>query len=187
MKNILICNQKGGVGKSTIADNLAWSLERSKIKYNFYDLDAQGGVIHKTQEVEGSEYSIIDTPGSVQPDLGKWVEAADVIVIPTGIGVNEVGPLQNTMEHVKNHAKCPVIYVINFVNNFKTAKAFEGWLYDSVGKATVIKLPRSEPLAQAALQGKSIVEYKKRDKAAKAILEICNAVRKAVGIKPEKI
>ena len=187
MKNILICNQKGGVGKSTIADNLAWSLERSKIKYNFYDLDAQGGVIHKTQEVEGAEYSIIDTPGSVQPDLGKWVEAADVIIIPTGIGVNEVGPLQNTMEHVKNHAKCPVIYVINFVNNFKTAKAFEGWLYDSVGKATVIKLPRSEPLAQAALQGKSIVEYKKRDKAAKAILEICNAVRKAVGIKPEKI
>lgn len=187
MKNILICTQKGGAGKSTIADNIAWSLERSGIKYNFYDLDAQGGVIHKTTEVEGAEYSIIDTPGSVQPELGKWLDAADVVVIPTGIGANEIGPLQKTMAHVKNHAKCPVIYVINFVNNFKTARAFEEWLLSETGKAPVLKLPRSEPLAQAGIHGMSIVEYKKRDKAAKAIVEICNAVRKAVGIKPEKI
>ena len=33
MKTVLVCNQKGGVGKTLIADELAFALERSKICY----------------------------------------------------------------------------------------------------------------------------------------------------------
>ena len=40
MKNILVCNQKGGVGKSLIADELAFSFERSGIPVSFFDLDS---------------------------------------------------------------------------------------------------------------------------------------------------
>lgn len=50
MYNILVCNQKGGVGKSLIADELAFSFERSGIPLNFYDLDSQGGTIHRSQK-----------------------------------------------------------------------------------------------------------------------------------------
>ena len=50
MKNILICNQKGGVGKSLIADELAFSFERSQIPLSFFDLDRQGGTIHQTAQ-----------------------------------------------------------------------------------------------------------------------------------------
>ena len=32
-------NQKGGVGKTLIADELAYALERDEIPFNFYDLD----------------------------------------------------------------------------------------------------------------------------------------------------
>ena len=39
MKTVLVCNQKGGVGKTLIADELAFALERDKIRFNFYDLD----------------------------------------------------------------------------------------------------------------------------------------------------
>ena len=46
MVNILVCNQKGGVGKSLIADELAFSFERSGVPVSFIDLDAQGGTVH---------------------------------------------------------------------------------------------------------------------------------------------
>ena len=48
MKTILVCNQKGGVGKSLVADEIAFSFERSGIPVSFYDLDTQGGTLHKT-------------------------------------------------------------------------------------------------------------------------------------------
>lgn len=50
MKTILVCNQKGGVGKSLVADEIAFSFERSGIPVSFYDLDAQGGTLHRTRE-----------------------------------------------------------------------------------------------------------------------------------------
>ena len=45
---ILICNQKGGVGKTLIADELAFAFERDNIPYSFFDLDNQASTMHKT-------------------------------------------------------------------------------------------------------------------------------------------
>ena len=39
MKTILVVNQKGGTGKTTICDELAFACERAGIVYDFYDLD----------------------------------------------------------------------------------------------------------------------------------------------------
>ncbi len=47
MKTILVCNQKGGVGKSLVADEIAFSFERSGIPVSFYDLDTQGGTVRE--------------------------------------------------------------------------------------------------------------------------------------------
>lgn len=68
MKNIVICNQKGGVGKTLISDELAFLFEKDEIKINFYDLDQQGGTLHKTQESEDAAVSIIDTPGALMSE-----------------------------------------------------------------------------------------------------------------------
>ena len=65
MKNILICNQKGGVGKSLIADELAFSFERSQIPLSFFDLDRQGGTIHQTAQRVQAQAAVIDTPGAL--------------------------------------------------------------------------------------------------------------------------
>ena len=49
MKTIRVCNQKGGVGKSLVANEIAFSFERSGIPVSFYDLDTQGR--HVAQDV----------------------------------------------------------------------------------------------------------------------------------------
>lgn len=61
MKTILVCNQKGGVGKSLVADEIAFSFERSGIPVSFYDLDAQGGTLHRTREADGAQVALVDT------------------------------------------------------------------------------------------------------------------------------
>ena len=58
MKTILVCNQKGGVGKSLVADEIAFSFERSGIPVSFYDLDAQGGTLHRTREADGAQVAL---------------------------------------------------------------------------------------------------------------------------------
>ena len=60
MKTILVCNQKGGVGKSLVADEIAFSFERSGIPVSFYDLDAQGGTLHRTQEADGAQVAVVE-------------------------------------------------------------------------------------------------------------------------------
>lgn len=184
MKTVLICNQKGGSGKSTIADNIAWSLERTNTPYNFYDLDGQGGVIHQTNEQPGAKVAVIDTPGALQPDLLKWIEAADCIVIPTKTTMLDVKPLQRMMDLVSK-AKCPVIYVLNGWNRFRAAAGFEEWFSETVGKAVVVKVPQSEQIAQAAAYGVSVVDYAPKTPAGQAMLEVCNAVRKAIKLPEE--
>ena len=44
MKNILIINRKGGVGKTLVSDELAFALDAKNVPYCFYDLDGQGGM-----------------------------------------------------------------------------------------------------------------------------------------------
>ena len=74
MKTILVCNQKGGVGKSLVADEIAFSFERSGIPVSFYDLNTQGGTLHKTHEADGAQVAVVDTPGALQEALADWLK-----------------------------------------------------------------------------------------------------------------
>ena len=80
MKNILIINRKGGVGKTLVADELAFALDAKNVPYCFYDLDGQGGTLHEPVEMDNADVSIIDTPGSLQGEMGEWVKDADVVI-----------------------------------------------------------------------------------------------------------
>jgi len=181
MKSVLICNQKGGSGKSTIADNLAWSLERTGTPYSFYDLDGQGGVVHETAEAPDAAVAIIDTPGALQPQLREWITEAGVILIPTKMTRMDMQPLQRMMALVRT-AGCPVLYILNGANRFRAAAAFEEWFREAAGEAEILKLPQSEQIVQAAAYGISVVEYAPKSPAAAAMLDIVNAVWSKLGL-----
>ena len=64
MKTIVLVNQKGGVGKTTFADEIAWGLERRGREVGFINLDPQGGASHEQKTVEGEKaVTVVDTPG----------------------------------------------------------------------------------------------------------------------------
>ena len=109
MKTILVCNQKSGVGKSLVADEIAFSFERSGIPVSFYDLDAQGGTLHQTNEVKDAEVAVVDTPGALQ---------ADVVVIPTRMASRDIEPLMRMRKAVFKHSKAKIVYVMNGWNRF---------------------------------------------------------------------
>ena len=186
MKTILICNQKGGVGKSLIADELAFSFERTGTAMNFYDLDSQGGTIHKSSKTEEAQASVIDTPGALQKELGNWMQASDVIVIPCRTTSRDIEPLMRMMDAVqKNASGKPVIYVLNGFNRFRASRDFLAWFRKNIGDKTVLILPQSENFVQAGAYGKSVVEYAGKSKAAEAMLTLINEIRASAGLPGE--
>lgn len=82
MKTILIANQKGGCGKTLVVDELAFSFDRTDVKYSLYDLDGQGGIIHEPKVIDDADYAIVDTPGYISDNLGELIQGADLIIIP---------------------------------------------------------------------------------------------------------
>lgn len=185
MKNILVCNQKGGVGKSLISDELAFSFERSGIPISFYDLDSQGGTIHRSREREDAQVGIIDTPGVLQQRLKDWIAEADMIIIPTRTTSRDIEPLQRMQKAVRG-VDGPILYVLNGWNRWRASRDFLEWFRGTVGDALICKLPQSEQFVQAGAAGVSIVEHARRGPAVRATLELCNAVRKLVGFSAEK-
>ena len=83
MKTIVLVNQKGGVGKTTFADEIAWGLERRGREVGFINLDPQGGASHEQKTVEGEKaVTVVDTPGYLNDKLGGCVEGADIAIVP---------------------------------------------------------------------------------------------------------
>ncbi len=187
MKTVLVCNQKGGVGKSLIADEIAFSMERSGIPMSFYDLDQQGGTLHEQKIVDEAEVAILDTPGALQKDLVNWLQMADIIIIPTRTTIRDVAPLMHVVDAVEKNAKrsAKIFYVLNGYNRFKSTKKFMEWFDSNKFNDTIITLPQAEAYPQAGVEGMSVIEYAPGSKAAESMKALVNEVREALGLEKE--
>ena len=178
LKTVLVCNQKGGVGKTLISDELAFALERDDIPHNYYDLDTQGGAMHRPTEQEGAVVQIIDTPGAIQADWIKWVEAADMVIVPTKLTQRDVPPLQTMIQMLEPYkGKKPVLYVLNGWNRYKASKDFTDWFAEQYPDLRSAILCQSEMFNYAAALGGSIMDYKADSLPAQQIAAISAIVK----------
>lgn len=180
MKSILFANQKGGVGKTLLADETAFHLEKD-YKVSFLDLDQQGGAIHETKEVSEADFCIIDTPGALQADMREWIKEADVVVIPTNCNRHDMIPLERMMEIAADFEKEKFIVVFNRWNRFSGTAEFINWFSLSYPGIKTMLVPMSVALTDAAARGISISEYKPKHKAAAAIDDLNKLIFKALG------
>lgn len=184
MKTILICNQKGGVGKTLIADELAFALEKDEINYTFFDLDQQGGSLHENHEDDNSQVQVIDTPGALQKDLKKWMEAADYIVIPTMMSNRDMQPLINTLEIYNSiKDKSPALVVFNRWKKTNIAKDFTTWFDAAYPDISTAILCDATAFNDAGARAISIEKYKASSNGAKQIREIYSIIKHELKLK----
>ncbi|MEJ5148844.1 ParA family protein [Sphingobacterium sp. MYb388] len=113
-KIITIAHQKGGVGKSTLALNLAYSFGRN-VRTALTDTDPQGSIVQLQEIATGidilpyerhtlqSDYDVIfvDTPPYIIETMRPIFLQSDLVIIPTKAGVPDIMAIRATIDLVK--------------------------------------------------------------------------------------
>lgn len=181
MKRIVFCNQKGGVGKTLLADETMWHFEEI-CNASFLDLDMQGGACHTTSEKDPeAQIQIVDTPGALNSNMTEWMNQADLVIIPTNCNRHDMIPLQRMMELAAEHPKEKFIIVFNRWNRFTGTAEFINWFNVSYAGYKTFLLPNSVALTDAAARNISITKFKPKHKAAQAINDFMSLLEKEIG------
>ena len=185
MKKILICNQKGGVGKTLISDELAFMFEADQIPISFYDLDQQGGTLHETIENPDAAVEIIDTPGALQSELHTWIEAADFIIVPTLTSNRDAAPLERMLQIIEKHKKpeAQLIVILNRYNTYNITKDFSNWFNVRFPEIRTSILSDSTDFNQASARGLSVQAYRRNGKGARQMLELYGFIKTQLNLK----
>ena len=188
MKTILVMNQKGGVGKTLIANELAFALERDHIPFNFYDMDGQGSSLHKTSKMDDAEVQIVDTAGFLNEKMNEWIEHADFIVIPTMMSAENMQPLTRMIEICDKYKDTkPVLYIFNRANRFSVTRDFIEWFNKNHPELRTATLSETIAFAQSGYQRMSVVEYQPNNKGSKDIEKIYSIIKYELNLKERTI
>lgn len=187
MKNVLILSRKGGVGKTLIADSLAFKCEEAGIPYNFIDMDGQGSSIHETSLRDDAVIQIIDVKGSLQDEMLKWIENADFVIVPTLLNSSEQKPLQSMIEILEPFkGKKPTLYVFNRWTRYNSTKEFISWFNQNYPDLKTAVISDTTAFNQACALGISIEEYQSSNIGCKQIDFIFSSVKYELNLKDKR-
>ena len=186
---MLVVNRKGGVGKTTLCDELLFSLERSHVPSAYIDLDDQNSSVHEdsTDTSDTAEVVLIDTPGAFNKSVSDWMRAADVIIIPSNPSGRDIPMLMDSLEKAREvNPGATVIIAVNRFNKYKAASDFMAAVKEiKEAGEDVVALPQSEVFQKAYLNKRSVVEEAPKNVAALRTLQAVNTIRSALGIQPD--
>ena len=182
MKTILIANQKGGVGKTTIADEIAFALERRGYSVCFTNIDPQGGAVHNpSMPDDKDDFQVVDTPGAISPDFQKWCRHSDIIIMPTTPSMLDLIPLQRCYELArKSGTKAAIGFV---VNNYDPRREVDRDFIEFLNNAKMpiwATIPTATAVRKAQAARMSVEKFEKRSPAAAAFEEITEKTLKEI-------
>lgn len=121
MKVLTVSHQKGGVGKTTLAMNLAACLRLANLNVAIMDTDLQGSLSAIADDLKDIQFVppeeianissmtydilIIDTPPYLMDSLSDLFSISDYILIPSKIGFYDVLAIRATLEIIKQVKK----------------------------------------------------------------------------------
>ncbi len=179
---ILVAQQKGGVGKTTIADELAFALERRGYDVGIQNLDNQGGMVHEPTMLTGEEdYVVIDTPGHLGKEFSAWCKNADIILMPTQASNLDRGPLDRCWEAagMANPKAVRGVVLNRFDSHRLLDRSFERFL-DNAEMPVFAKIPTATAFAQANMLGQSVWDLGENSRAVSAIESLADAIEEVL-------
>lgn len=176
---LLVANQKGGVGKTTLADELTFALERKGKTVAFMNLDPQGGAVHAPTMPDGTEdYQVVDTPGALNKDFLQWCKNADIIVIPVLPSMLDLVPFQRSYKLIEQ-AKVPKNRIGVVVNRFDERREIDREFMsfmENAGYPVWGTIPTATVFAKSNSMQTSVYELEKTSKATCAIENIVEKI-----------
>lgn len=132
MKTIVVAQQKGGVGKTTLTLNIALYFSQNGASVAIADADSQGSLTASADLLEGlqlvsikevlerkvaADLIIIDTSPRNDADLPKVLAIADFVLIPVKPGYLDVLALRDTQAILSNVGNKKAGIVLNMVQH----------------------------------------------------------------------
>ncbi len=209
MKIITVGNTKGGVGKSTIATNLAVEAARDKKKVLLIDADIQASsmgfrglretddikatailtpTLHKDLTSFNFDLIIIDAGGRDTGVFRSAILAADFLLLPTKPSQFDVWSTKDTidiLEEVRLYKEnLPARMVLNqaipnTVIGREAKEALKG--FKEFCPLTEVTLHNRVAFEQSAGQGLGVSEHEPNGKAAEEIRELYNEIMAIIG------
>jgi chromosome partitioning protein len=201
MKTIVIASQKGGVGKTTIAGHLAVEAHAAGSAVVMIDTDAQGSLsswwnVRKDEEPalvmvskaglkatlaalekQGTEYVIIDTPGSANKDTAATIQLADLVLIPVTPSPHDTRAVGLTVDLVVE-ADRPMVFVVNGATQRARITGQTAVALSQHGTVSPVTLHRRTDFATSAVDGRTVGELDPGGKSATEIKDLWNYINK---------
>lgn len=168
---------KGGVGKTTLYDELAFGLARYGRRVATLLLDNQEGALHPTGRVDTPEVTLIDTPGRIDAQIEKIIPRMNTVIVPVEPSRKSLAVMGRNLAHVAENAT--VIVVVNGYDSRLTSH--RSVLSELTAQYdTVLTVPRSVKIEQAYENGRSVVDMFPTAPVAYGIQHLVNTINALV-------
>lgn len=204
VKTIAFAQQKGGVGKSTLAINTAVELSRRKHSVSLIDADQQGTVTkwkerrHAEQptvingdgvnllsvlddlESKGTDFALLDLPGRQSSLVNLGMQAADFIIIPARPLDVDVEASVETVRAARRLGK-PYAFALAIIQaGSSRTKEFAESLREKGQPVLPAFVATRMSFPDAIMEGLGVVEFEPKGKAAAEIVAFTNAVLESI-------
>jgi chromosome partitioning protein len=201
---VAFVNQKGGVGKTTLAINLAAALKRKNVRVLLIDTDPQGTAL-QWKSLEGNiafevehlprpisraeiqpflpnhDYIIVDTPPAIGQISRSVLELADLAVIPLAPSPLDIWASRRTAEMIeeaskKNKAMKGKLLIYRRIAQTRLGREARDALNEFGLEVFETEICQRIAYVEAMLSGVSVMQYSPSSAAAEEMESLCKEV-----------